>query len=152
MRWCSRLSCCPSGAATQTFMSAGRSFSLGRPSRLRYLADNFRKLVEHLADLGLRHDQRRAQRQRVAYSTKHEITLEEAEFKRFPPTLSHRVRPAGEVNANRQANRADVEHIRQPFEAHCCLAPHGFQLTGALKQPFLAIDVQGRQTSRARKR
>src|SRR5665213_2086726 len=86
--------------------------------RLRHLLDDLGQLVEHLADLTLRHNQRRAHSQRIADRAEHDAMLEEAEIERLHAAFADAVGLAGEIDADREADRANVEHVGQARKAH----------------------------------
>src|SRR5262245_30223711 len=106
-RWSNRQSRCGTCAlisvATQSCVSAGRSFTPGhlqRPNRSSHRLDDARELVEYLANLAFAHDQRRTERQRVAHCAEDEIMIEETCFKRIHAAFSDGIGPAGEINAH----------------------------------------------------
>ena len=69
-------------------------------------------LVEDLADLRFGDDQRRAHRDGIARRAEHQTVLVERTFQRLEAALADGVGPAGEIDADGQANRADIEHVR----------------------------------------
>src|SRR5262245_47501620 len=102
-------------------MSAGPFFIPGRRLRRKWSGhglDDTAELVEYFPDLGLAHDQRWAQRERVADGAERDVVLEKAEIERVHAALSDGVGPARQIDTDGEAHRADIEHIRQAFESH----------------------------------
>src|SRR5262245_35545927 len=122
LRWMqrsSRHSSCATGAGTRPSMSAGRFFIPSRRSRRKrsgHRLDDAAELVEDLADLAFAHDQWRAERERIADGAEHHVVLEEAEVERVHASLAHGIGPAGQVDADREADGTNVEHVREAFE------------------------------------
>src|SRR4029079_1342903 len=155
MRPCSRLLCCATGAESPRLMSGGGVFIRSRHSRRERSSHGFddaAKLVEHLVDLTLAHDQWRAERQRIADGAEHDVVLEETEIERIHPTLADGVGPACEIDADGKADRADIEHVRQALEPHRRLRPRLFELARALEQALVAIDIERCEPGGARER
>src|SRR4029450_997474 len=72
--------CAPISAATQSCVSAGRSFTrsrIPRPNRSSDRLDDAGELVEYLANLIFAHDQRRTERQRGTDGAEGKNTVEE---------------------------------------------------------------------------
>src|SRR5690242_8922564 len=137
MRPCSRLSRCATGAANPASMSAGRFFIPSRRLRRERSGHGFddaAELVEYLADLAFAHDQWRAERERIAHGAEHDVVLEETEIERVHAAFAGGVGPACEIDTDGEADRADVEHVRQALEPHRRLCPGLFQLAGVLEQ------------------
>src|SRR5262245_22397405 len=148
----SRHFCCVTCAGIRNSMSAGRSSTQGRHTHstsLGHRLDDARELVEDFVYLDFAHDQRLTERQCVTDGAEHEIMLKEACFKRFHAALADRIGPAGEVNADGQSNRPDIEDIRQTFEAHGRLGPRAFEFARALEQTLFPVAVQSRKTGGA---
>src|SRR4249919_4121910 len=102
---CSRHSNCTTCEEIRTSLSAGRSSSrdhLSPPDRSSHRFDDVCELVEYLADLTFTHNQRRAERQRIADGTEHDIVFKEAQFERLHAALADRIGLAGEINADGQ--------------------------------------------------
>ncbi len=66
----------------------------------------------------------------------------ERHLHRLEAALADGVGPAGEIDADREADRADVEHVGQSLQAHRGLRPERLQLFGALEQVLLAIEIE----------
>src|SRR4249919_1967489 len=146
-RWtrrCNRLSFCMTCAGVRAPMSVGPFFIPSRRLRERsgHGLDDVAELVEHFPDLAFAHDQWRAERERIADGTEHDIVLEKAEIERVHAALADSVGPACEIDADGEADRADIEHVRQALEPHRRLRPGLFELTCALEQALVAIDIE----------
>src|SRR5262245_7948148 len=137
--------CAAISAATQSFVSDGRSFirsRIPRPNRSSDRLDDASELVEYLANLIFAHDQRRTERQRVADGAEGKIILEKAHFKRIHSASSDGVGPAGQIDAHHQPHGPDVEHVWQTFEAHCCAGPALLELACALEQTLFPVKIE----------
>src|SRR5262245_37175278 len=136
-------------------MSAGPFFIPGRRLRRRgsgHGLDDTAELVEHFPELAFAHDQWRAQRERVTDGAERDVVLEKAEVERVHAAFADRVRPAREIDTDSEADRANIEHVRQTFEPHRRLPPRLFQLPGTLEQTLVAIYIKRRKPGGAGKR
>ena len=98
-------------------------------------------------------DQRRAHGERVADGAEHDAVLVEAAFQRLEAALADGVGLAGEIDADGQADRADVEHVRQALERPSPPAPRPARACRARSnRSFVAIEIERGEARRAGER
>ena len=59
---------------------------------------------------------------------------------------------AGEINADGDAHRPDIEHIRQASKSHCGLCPRCLQFARTLEQPLVTVEIERGEAGRAGER
>src|SRR5262245_17202164 len=115
------------------------------PASVNPLRDRFDRLghlLEDLPDLAFAHDQRRRQRDGLASDAHHQVFVVERMHHGVVGAPADGVGPRGEIDAGRDPDGADVEHVGQALEPHGGVGPFGLELLRALERPFLAVEVE----------
>ena len=147
-----RSRCRRAASARRLSISAGRSCCRSNSAHTPYARITLRNLDEHLADLRLAHDQRRRQRERVAGDADHQALVVEGAVHRLGGARAQCTGTRREIDAGREPHGADIEHAGQTLQRHRGIGEQRLELARALEQPFVAVEIERRQSRRASER
>ena len=82
--------------------------------------------------------------------SQHRVELEEGVFHRGIAASARRAGSRCQFDRSRQAERADVDHVRRVTQGVDRLGPRCFVIPGALEEPFVAVEIERPREPRRR--